>query len=160
MAKTEETQRADLMWGLLQAFTWMDRCLQENLAARGWQPLSRTESEIMVFIDQGMTSPVDIAHALGVSRQAINQATKSLIERGLVVLEADPADGRRKVLTFPPSGEAIGQDAVEIIRGMERELEKRLGKRRIDALRDAVKENWGEIPEIGSTAPRKSKRRS
>ena len=152
MPEKREAPRTDLMWGLLQAFTWMDRCLQQNLAARGWQPLSRTESEIMLFVDRGVTSPVDIARALGVSRQAINQATKALIERGLIALDADPSDGRRKVLTFPPSGEAIGRDAVEIIRGMERELERRLGKRRLDALRTAVKEGWGDLPEIGSTA--------
>ncbi len=147
------------MWGLLQGFSWMDRCLQENLAARGWQPLSRTESEIMFFVDQGVTSPVDIARALGVSRQAINQATTSMIERGLIVLEIDPTDGRRKVLSFPRSGAAIGRDAIEIIRGMERELEERLGKRRIDALRSALKESWGALPEIESVAPRDSTRR-
>lgn len=159
MTKAGEAPRADLMWGLLQAFTWMDRCLQQNLAARGWQPLSRIESEIMIFVDQGTTSPVDIARALGVSRQAINQATKSMIERGLVSLEVDPDDGRRKVLSFPPSGEAIGRDAVEIIRHMERELRKRLGKQRMDALRDAVKQDWGGVPEFASTASRKQAER-
>lgn len=148
MASREGPHRTDLMWGLIRAFGWMDRCLQENLAARGWQPLSRTESEIMLFVDQGTTSPVDIARALGVSRQAINQATTSMIERGLVVLETDPSDGRRKVLGFPPSGEAIGRDAVEIIVGMERELEKRLGKKRLDTVRSALTKSWGEVPEI------------
>ena len=157
MAQSQAAPRADLMWGLLQAFSWMDRCLQENLAARGWQPVSRTESEIMLFVDRGMTSPADIARALGVSRQAINQATKGMIERGLIALTPDPKDGRRKVLTFPPSGAAIGRDAVEIIRGMERELERRLGKRRLEALRDAVGESWGELPEI---APRSRRSRS
>lgn len=142
------TPRADLMWGLLQAFSWMDRCLQQNLADRGWQPLSRTESEIMLFVAQGTTSPVDIARALGVSRQAINQATKGLIERGMVALEPDPNDGRRKVLSFPDSDFAIGDDAAQIIRGMERELERRLGKRKLDALRRAVGEDWGGLPEI------------
>ena len=160
MTRTDEASRSDLMWGLLQAFTWMDRCLQQNLAARGWQPLSRIESEIMLFVDQGTTSPVDIARALGVSRQAINQATKSMIERGLVMLEVDPADGRRKVLGFAPSGAPIGREAVEIIRGMERELGKRLGKQRIDALRDAVNESWGDLPAIASTSPRRSTRRA
>lgn len=160
MAKAGQSSRTDLLWGLLQAFTWMDRCLQENLAARGWQPLSRIESAIMIFVDRGTTSPIDIARALGVSRQAINQATKSMIGRGLVALEIDPADGRRKVLSFPPSGREIGSDAVEIIGRMERELEQRLGKRRVDALRAAVKQGWGDIPEFRSTRRRRSTRRS
>jgi DNA-binding MarR family transcriptional regulator len=147
------------MWGLIGAFGWMDRCLQDNLAARGWQPLSRTESSIMLFVDQGTISPVDIARALGVSRQAVNQATKSMVERGLVVLDTDPSDGRRKVLGIPPSGEAIGRDAVEIIVGMERELEKRLGKKRLDTLRSALTKSWGEVPEIERTGARRSTRR-
>ena len=159
MERDPGPHRTDLMWGLIQAFGWMDRCLQENLAARGWQPASRTESAIMLFVDQGMTSPADIARALGVSRQAIHQATTSMIERGLVVLETDPSDGRRKVLGFPPSGEAIGRDAVEIIAGMERELEARLGKKRLEGLRDALKQGWGEIPEIEPAHRRRSKKR-
>jgi len=159
MARTEEPHRTDLMWGLIQAFGWMDRCLQENLAARGWQPLSRTESSIMLFVDQGTTSPVDIARALAVSRQAVNQATKSMIERGLIVLETDPSDGRRKVLGFPPSGKAIGRDAVEIMRGMEREIEKRLGKKRLDTLRSALTKSWGEVPEIGKAGAQRATQR-
>ncbi|MDJ0786450.1 MAG: MarR family transcriptional regulator [Myxococcota bacterium] len=156
MASVEGPHRTDLMWGLIRAFGWMDRCLQENLAARGWQPLSRTESSIMLFVDQGTTSPVDIARALGVSRQAINQATKSMIERGLLVLETDPSDGRRKVLGFPPSGEAIGRDAVEIIAGMERELAERLGKTRLEALRTTLAKSWGEVPEIQPSRTRRT----
>jgi DNA-binding MarR family transcriptional regulator len=159
VASIEEPHRTDLMWGLIGAFGWMDRCLQDNLAARGWQPLSRTESSIMLFVDQGTISPVDIARALGVSRQAVNQATKSMVERGLVVLDTDPSDGRRKVLGIPPSGEAIGRDAVEIIVGMERELEKRLGKKRLDTLRSALTKSWGEVPEIERTGARRSTRR-
>ena len=151
--------RTDLMWGLLQAFSWMDRCLQENLAARGWQPLGRLESEIMFFVSAGTTSPVDIARALGVSRQAINQATKGMIARGLIALEEDPSDGRRKVLTFPPSGYDIGRDGIEIIEGMERELERRLGKKKLDALRAALAQGFGELPEI-PRATRRPRRRS
>ena len=85
-----------------------------------------------------------------------------LMVSGAIVLAQGPSGLGRPPTDAELSDSLVasGQDAVEIIRGMERELEKRLGKRRIDALRDAVKENWGEIPEIGSTAPRKSKRRS
>ncbi|NKI15945.1 MarR family transcriptional regulator [Spongiibacter sp. KMU-166] len=143
-----EALRADLMGGLLRAFNWMDQCLQKNIAARGWEALSRTESQIMVYVAQGTRSPVEIARALGLSPQAINQASKPLIKRGLIRLEPDPLDGRRKLIFPAESGVSIGIDAAEIIAGMEQELAKRLGGKQLDALRGCLAEHWGDLPEI------------
>ena len=146
-----KASRADLMEGVLRAFTWMDQCLQKNIAARGWEALSRTESQIMVLIAQGTRSPVEIARALGLSPQAINQASKPLIKRGLIRLEPDPLDGRRKLMCPAESGINIGIDAAEIITGMEQELEKRLGKKQLEVLRSCLADNWGDLPDIPPT---------
>ena len=136
--------RTDLMWGLLKRFVWIDQWLQERLAARGWEPLSRTESQIMFFIHAGVARPTEVARALGLSRQAINKATRPMIARGLVTVGEDPDDGRCKVLGFAGAGEPLRRDAVQALGAMETELARRLGKRSVDALRSALHGDWGE----------------
>lgn len=148
MPSSSNTSGFELMWGLLSGFIWMDRCLQENLASRGWPPVSRTESQILVLIGEGIVRPTEIARALGLSRQAINQAAKPLIERGLVSLDTDPDDGRCKILRVSDEGQPLFANATGIMKGMERELQDRLGKRRVESLRDALMRDWGELPVI------------
>lgn len=141
--------RSDLMWGFLRAFTWMDRALQENLAARGYAPLGGTESQIMFFVASGINRASEIARQLGISRQAIHKATTTLIERELIALEDDPRDRRGKVIVFRPEGRAQRLDAVEIIERLERELEARIGTRRLKNCASAIRQDWGDPPIFG-----------
>ena len=140
------------MWGMLSGFIWMDRCLQENMASRGWAPVSRTESQILFFISEGVARPTEIARALGFSRQAVNQAAKPLIERGLVYLDTDPDDGRCKILRVSNEGQPLFADASRIMKGMEQELQNRLGNKRVNSLRGALTMDWGELPVIEDEA--------
>lgn len=140
------TMRSDLIWGLLRGFRWLDSALQENLATRGYARLGATESQIMLFVAASVARPSEIARQLGLSRQAIHKATGVLIERKLVSLVDDPADGRGKVIVFRADGEAQRRDALEIIERLEQELESRIGKRRLEACAHALREDWGEPP--------------
>ena len=139
-------KRPALMSGLLRGFRWLDHALQENLAARGWAPLSGTESEIMFLVGAGIDRPSEIARQLGISRQAIHKATRTLIERKLVALEDDSSDGRGKVIVFSAEGAAERRDALEIVQQLERELEARIGKRLLEACASALRRDWGDPP--------------
>ena len=134
------------MWALLRSFIWLDRCLQENMTARGWNSLSRTESQMMILVAAGITRPIEISKALDLSRQAINQTTKNLVERGLIQVVPDPDDRRCKVLTFAPTGEAMRKDARATMELMDRELVARLGEKTMGALYEAIDRDWGDTP--------------
>ena len=134
------------MSGLLRGFRWLDRALQENLAARGWAPLSGTESEIMFFVGAGIDRPSEIARQLGISRQAVHKATATLIERKLVALDDDPSDGRGKVIVFSAEGAAQRREAAEVVKQLERELEARIGKRLVETCANALRRDWGDPP--------------
>ena len=146
MSAEANISRADLLWGFLRAFRWLDHALQENFAARGHAPLGSTESQIMLFVAAGIDRPTEIAQQLGVSRQAVHKALALLAERELVALEDDPADGRSKRVVFSPGGEAQRRDAVLIIDRLEQELESRLGKTLFEACAKALRRDWGEPP--------------
>lgn len=135
-----------LMWSLLRNFIWMERCLQANIEARGWQALSRAESQIMLLASAGITRQVEISKALGFSRQAINQTMKQLKARGLIDINPDPEDGRCKVVAFAEKGSGMRTDALEIMELMEQELVDRIGIKTLNAMHEALERNWGDIP--------------
>jgi DNA-binding MarR family transcriptional regulator len=60
----------------------------------------------------GSDSPVRLAQALQVTKGAITAMLKRLEARGLVVLSADPRDGRGKIVSLTPAGLRARNDAV------------------------------------------------
>jgi DNA-binding MarR family transcriptional regulator len=137
-----------LMWQLLRAFIWIDRGLQQSMEARGWPPLSRTESQIMLLISVGIVRPSDISRSLGLSRQAINQTLKLLVDRHLIELRDDPGDARCKIVRFAKEGEAIRKDARDIMAELETDLGRRIGPAAIAALKSVPESSWGSPPTI------------
>lgn len=135
-----------LMWSLMRAFFWFDRGMQENIAARGLEPLSRTESLIMLLTAAGVTRPTEISKSLGLSRQAINQTINQLVEKRLVVLSPDPADRRCKVVEFSEDGGDMRRNGREILAALEAHLRRNLGEDLLEALHRALEADWGAPP--------------
>ena len=70
----------------------------------------------------------DIADMLGISRQAANQTANQIEKAGYLRREADPSDGRAKLLRITPRGEAmIRQGSAEFAR-LEQSFGDILGK--------------------------------
>ena len=60
----------------------------------------------------GSDSPARLAQALQVTKGTITAMLKRLEARGLVVLSADPRDGRGKIVSLTPDGLQARNDAV------------------------------------------------
>ncbi len=129
---------------IVRAFYWMDDSLQANIRQRGGPKVSHSQSMVIMAIGEGITRPSAIAERLGVSRQAIHLSLRELIDIGLVELVPDPEDGRAKLARLSKKGEPIQRMALNILHELEDELGKRIGKRRVKALREALELNWGE----------------
>lgn len=72
--------------------------------ARG--ELTFSESSVLSRLDrEGTAGPGALAEAEQVRPQAMGATLATLEERGLVTRSADPADGRRVVLSLTPRGE-------------------------------------------------------
>lgn len=130
---------------LLRAFFWSDRSLQASLEARGWPPLSRAESQVMLLVSAGITRPSKVAKQLGVTRQAINLTLNLLLERKLIDIIPDPDDKRCKRIIFPEGGQDMRSEALEILAKIEQELIDRIGRKTVLDLREALDRNWGSI---------------
>ncbi len=68
---------------------------------------------------------------MGVSKQAVSQAVDTLVARGYLERTQDPTDRRRVNLSLTERGRAAGKAARSAIERIDRELQDRVGVRRI-----------------------------
>lgn len=127
-----------LMLDLMRAYLWFDEQLRARLLERGWGPISRSQSLVLTHIANGASRASRIAEFMGVSRQAISQLLGEMAEAGLVAFHPDPDDRRAQRVGFAPAGARIREDAQQILRELEKELESILGKARTESLRSAL----------------------
>lgn len=127
-----------VMLDLMRAFIWFDERLRERLLQRGWGTISRSQSLVLTHIANGATRASRIAEYMGVSRQAISQLLNEMAQMGLIEFTPDPNDRRAQMVQFASAGAKIREDAQQILRELEREMEAILGKSNAAGLRSAL----------------------
>lgn len=142
---TETVPQEVLMRGLLRAYYWMDESLQNGLQRAGYRPRTRTQTMILIHISNGVTRAAELARALGVSRQAIQQQINDLEADDLVTQIPDPTDRRANRIVFSERGSALINQAMETLRGAEQALALRLGFETVNHLREALMADWGPV---------------
>ncbi len=130
----------------MHAFYWLDDGLQAYMARQAGLSVPRAQSMIMVCIGDGVQRQADLAERLGVSKQAVQQALKELVAKGLVTISADPQNGRRRIVEFTERGQNMRDIARTGLLELEGELARRIGNERLDALYDALDADWGPSP--------------
>lgn len=128
---------------LLSGFEWFDESLQMSLREAGWPHLTRPESMVMMHVQMDVVRPADIARSLRLTRQAVHSTINALVERGVFELADDPTDGRIRIVQLTPMGQAMRKDAQKIVEQLTEELGRRIGPRRVKALREAFGGDWG-----------------
>ena len=136
-----------LLRTLMHAFYWLDDGLQAHMRREAGFSLPRAQSMIMVCLGDGIHSQTDLATRLRVSKQAIQQALRSMVKKGLVTIDPDPDNGRQRVVRFTAKGEAMRDVAGDGLARLEAELARRLGARRLESLQEALNADWGATPE-------------
>jgi DNA-binding MarR family transcriptional regulator len=130
---------------LLRAFRWFDESLVSALHAAGWPEVTRAHSLVFAQLGPGGTRTAEIARRAGVSRQAVHQSVRELQRLGLVELVPDPANRSAKLVVATDRGRQSTRVALATLAALEVELTRRLGRRRVQALREALEADWGPI---------------
>ena len=133
------------MLSMVRAVYWFEESLEAALAVHGIQ-LTRAESFVVTNMVMGIRRAINISRNLGVSRQAIAQIIAALESRGYVMQVPDPLDPRARVLNFSKTFEKHAPLCNMLMRASERELEQRVGKSAVQALRAALRIDWGPVP--------------
>ena len=136
-----------LIAGLVKALNWFDNSLQNILASRGFAPVHRTQSLILVHIASGVRSPADIAREMGWTRQNVHQMTKPLIESGLVEQRQNSKDPRRIEYGLTESSTEIREAALQTLNALTElmAVRTRASRKDISTFRRILSADWGSI---------------
>jgi DNA-binding MarR family transcriptional regulator len=107
--------------------------------------LRPAHTSLFPHIDRGGTRLTELARRLGVTKQAVGQLVSDLEALEVVERADDPIDGRAKLVRFTRRGLEALHHGLSILHGIERELERRLGKARMRELHDALAEVVDEL---------------
>ena len=100
--------------------------------------LRPAHTSLFPHIDKEGTRLTELARRLGVTKQAVGQLVGDL--EALRVLERadDPQDGRAKLVRFTDKGLRAMHHGLSVLRGIEGDLERRLGRSRLRELHEAL----------------------
>jgi DNA-binding MarR family transcriptional regulator len=142
-----------LLRKLLHAFYWVDDGLQAYMQRNAGFTLPRAQSMMMACIDDGIQRQSEMAAHLRVSKQAVQQAVRALVAKGLVTVTPDPENGRHKLVTLTGKGCEMRDVARNGVRVLEDELIRRIGAERLAALHEVLDSDWGPVPGVSETTP-------
>jgi DNA-binding MarR family transcriptional regulator len=128
---------------LLDAHRTLATELDASLEARGYPDVRPGHAVVFLQIDRRTGSRLtDLAHAAGVSKQAMMLAIDELEVRGYTRRVPDPADARAKLVRLTAKGRRCATDCGRAVRALETRTRRELGDRRYETLR-AVLEDLG-----------------
>src|SRR6478735_5907175 len=80
----------------------------------------------------------ELARRLDISKQAISQTIAELELMDVVETIADPSDGRARLARFTDKGRLGIMQGLSVLRGIEAEMERSIGKAKFEALHEAL----------------------
>ncbi|MFZ3554801.1 MarR family winged helix-turn-helix transcriptional regulator [Streptomyces sp. BH055] len=135
--------RRDLPQLLGEARRWFEDGLLATLEAEGIAPISPTQVQLFAMLDADGTTVAELARRMGVTRQTVHQAVRTLIEDGLLQQVPDPASARQRLVRRTAQGRRAHERARRALDGLETRLAERIGGDALGALRAALEAPWG-----------------
>ena len=123
-----ETSSAPRLFGDLLALarrSWVQEMAQ-RLEGLGYRDYRRCDAIILRWLRNGPMPLSQLAHALGVSRQAARKLVGGLVVREFTVVERDRGDARRLNVALTEYGREYARDVLDVITELNRELEGEL----------------------------------
>lgn len=119
---------------ILRAATRLVDGIQLGMADRGFDDVRPSHGFAFTLIAGSGATTVDLAHHLGVTKQAASQMVQELESRGYVRRVAHPTDGRAKLVVLTERGvqctraaTAAGQEAVSSwLEGLDPDVARQL----------------------------------
>jgi DNA-binding MarR family transcriptional regulator len=120
--------------------------LEDSAGENSAGAVSPAGATLLSQLDPDGMPMADLARLIGVSTPAIHQMVHHLVTLGLLEVVPNPDSGRSKLVVLTPQGFARRRQALEMLAELEDELARRIGRRRVTALRDALEQDWGDPP--------------
>ncbi|MFZ5593157.1 MAG: MarR family winged helix-turn-helix transcriptional regulator [Pseudomonadota bacterium] len=123
---------------MLFAFRKFEERLLDELGKVGFPDVTLSDLNVLRHLDpEGLRVTILAEHA-GLTKQAVGQIAKGLEKKGYVRITADAEDGRAKSIVYTKRGKVLIEQAIHVVRNIERHYEAALGKRGYQALRASL----------------------
>ncbi len=131
--------------GALLRIPWetVRRRMLERLHERGFDDLEAPHLGVFQFPGPEGAKPTELAARLHASKQSINHLLGQLERLGYLERRDDPEDLRSRRIHLTRRGRAAVLVIREAVAEVERDWEQRLGRRRMDQLRNLLREICG-----------------
>lgn len=117
-----------------------------GLAERGFNDVRPVHDFALRAIAAGADSASELGRSLSVSKQAAAKTIATLVERGYVAREEDPADRRRKRLEVTPRGFDVMRTGEAIIDDLRESWRAQLGDAGLETLEAQLSAFVGDAP--------------
>lgn len=112
--------------------------IQQGLARRGFDDVRPVHGFAFARISGARATTSDLAAHLGVTKQAAAQLVEHLVEHGYLNREADPSDGRARLLVLTERGQACTVAAEQAAEDVVQQWRDQLPDEQFARLREAL----------------------
>lgn len=126
----------------------------QRLAESGYDGLRRVHYPIIRDLLLGGQRPTDVAAALGLSKQAVNDLLREFELHGYIALEPDPRDGRAKLITVTERGKSLLYAASTASAEVGRRWASKVGRDRYAVFEEVLREIVDPDPPAGDLTRR------
>lgn len=125
---------------LMLRFGWFEDALFELAEGTEYRNVTRAESRVLSHLHYRNMSAAELGRVLAITRQAAHRTVQRLLRKGWLVNVPHPSNARIKLLK--PSPEVVAH-AFTHLDAIEARLARRIGRRKVEALRAILSEDWG-----------------
>jgi len=129
---------------VLAAVEWLTRRIAEDVRALRQThqvPITRgSQGLILHLLPEDGARPTELADGRWVSKQAIGQRVRELVELGLVSTDPDPTDRRAVIVRRTPAGDRAAAQLDDHIADVERSWAQQVGEDRYATFRAVLDE--------------------
>lgn len=147
-------EQTHLLLLLVLAERHLVNALQEHLVAAGFVDHRVVHHNVMAHVTYDGIRLTELAERAGITKQAMSELVRDLVQLGYLRTRPDPEDGRAKLITFTTRGRQAVDAATGAFRGIDRVLADQMGPGALEALRHSL------LAVIGAPLPPPSVRAS
>ena len=125
---------------LRQAWTAVRAHIEEAVRAAGYDDVTRAHLGLFRHPTLDGARPSEIAEEVRLSKQAVNDLLQELERQGYIRRVINPADRRSRLIRLTPRGVELEDAVRRAAEDAERILERKLGKRWLQSLREALRD--------------------
>lgn len=136
---SESANEGPYLGGMLRlGWQWVREQIFSGVVAAGYHDLNPAHVGLFRYPTLDRQRPSELADQLQITRQSVNDLLGHLEQRGYITREADPADGRARVVRLTAKGRRLEKTINSQAQAAELEIAELLGARRFAQLRNAL----------------------